>query len=178
MNKHRSKEKHNKILIERFKNNNVKFYDPKVDVLFKMIFGQEKDIAKCFINSLMPDNIEIGDISFDSQEIYSIGYVENLRKFVVDIYAKDNLNNIFLIEMQVQRIPDILGRAEFASSRVFERLYKTNDRIVFFKKIYSINLLFYDLYDKKDTKEYYHVLFSHKENHKNICMPFKNTICN
>jgi len=76
------------------------YLDPKIDVLFKKIFGENKDILISFLNSLLPLK--------DGQEIVSIEYLspEQIpgtplgKNSIVDVKCVDNEGRAFIVEMQ------------------------------------------------------------------------------
>jgi len=78
----------------------AKYLDPKIDVLFKKIFGENKGLLISFLNSLLP--LE------DGQEIMTIEYLspEQVpdtmlgKNSIVDVKCTDNAGRSFLVEMQ------------------------------------------------------------------------------
>ena len=78
----------------------AKYLDPKVDFLFKKIFGENKELLISFLNSLLP--LE------DGQEIVSIEYLspeqvpDNMlgKNSIVDVNCIDNAGRAFIVEMQ------------------------------------------------------------------------------
>ena len=78
----------------------TKYLDPKIDVLFKKIFGENKDLLISFLNSLLPLN--------DGQEIITIEYLspEQVphtllgKNSIVDVKCIDNAGRAFIVEMQ------------------------------------------------------------------------------
>ena len=78
----------------------AKYLDPKVDFLFKKIFGENKELLISFLNSLLP--LEEG------QEILTIEYLspEQVpdtvfgKNSIVDVKCTDNVGRSFIVEMQ------------------------------------------------------------------------------
>ena len=78
----------------------AKYLDPKIDVLFKKIFGENKELLISFLNSLLPLK--------DGQEIISIEYLspEQVpdtilgKNSIVDVKCIDNEGRSFIVEMQ------------------------------------------------------------------------------
>ena len=78
----------------------ARYLDPKVDVLFKKIFGENKDLLISFLNSLLPLN--------EGQEIITIEYLSPEqtpgtplgKNSIVDVKCIDNDGRVFLVEMQ------------------------------------------------------------------------------
>jgi predicted transposase/invertase (TIGR01784 family) len=78
----------------------TKYLDPKIDVLFKKIFGGRKELLISFLNSLLPlkEGQEIVAIEYLSPELLPI---TPLGKFsVVDVRCIDNGGRAFIVEMQ------------------------------------------------------------------------------
>ena len=78
----------------------ARYLDPKIDVLFKKIFGENKELLISFLNSLLPLK--------DGQEIVTIEYlspeqVPNTilgKNSIVDVKCIDNDGRAFIVEMQ------------------------------------------------------------------------------
>jgi predicted transposase/invertase (TIGR01784 family) len=78
----------------------AKYLDPKVDVLFKKIFGENKDLVISFLNSLLP--LDAG------KEIVTIEYLSPEqtpetplgKNSIVDVRCIDNDGRAFIVEMQ------------------------------------------------------------------------------
>ena len=78
----------------------AKYLDPKVDMLFKKIFGEHKELLISFLNSLLPLN--------EGQEIVTIEYLspEQVpstalgKNSIVDVLCTDNEGRAFVVEMQ------------------------------------------------------------------------------
>jgi len=78
----------------------AKYLDPKVDVLFKKIFSENKDLVISFLNSLLP--LDAG------QEIVTIEYLSPEqtpntplgKNSIVDVRCIDNEGRAFVVEMQ------------------------------------------------------------------------------
>ena len=78
----------------------AKYLDPKIDVLFKKIFGENKELLISFLNSLLPLK--------DDQEIVAIEYLspEQVpdtilgKNSIVDVKCIDNEGRTFIVEMQ------------------------------------------------------------------------------
>jgi predicted transposase/invertase (TIGR01784 family) len=78
----------------------AKYLDPKVDVLFKKIFGENKDIVISFLNSLLPlkEGEEIVTIEYLSPE--QVPKTPLGRNSIVDVKCIDNFGRAFIVEMQ------------------------------------------------------------------------------
>jgi len=77
-----------------------RYLDPKVDFLFKKIFGENKELVISFLNSLLPLK--------EGQEIVTIEYLSSEqvpktplgKNSIVDVKCVDNFGPAFIVEMQ------------------------------------------------------------------------------
>ncbi|MFC2141025.1 Rpn family recombination-promoting nuclease/putative transposase [Acidobacteriota bacterium] len=82
----------------------LKFVDPKNDVAFRKIFGDEnkKDILISFLNNILDfagTNKEIIEITI--QNPYQVPKLKELKETILDIKAVDKRNIHYIIEMQM-----------------------------------------------------------------------------
>ena len=80
----------------------AKYLDPKVDFLFKKIFGENKDILISFLNSFLPleDEREVVEIEYLSPELVPVTPLG--KNSIVDVRCIDNLGRSFIVEMQTE----------------------------------------------------------------------------
>jgi predicted transposase/invertase (TIGR01784 family) len=80
----------------------AKYLDPKIDVLFKKIFGENKDMVISFLNSLLPlpEGQEIVTIEYLSPE--QVPATPLGKNSIVDINCVDNTGRAFIVEMQTE----------------------------------------------------------------------------
>ena len=78
----------------------AKYLDPKVDFLFKKIFGENKDLLISFLNSFLPleDEQEVVEIEYLSPEL--VPSTPLGKNSVVDVRCTDNYGRAFIVEMQ------------------------------------------------------------------------------
>jgi len=155
--------------IEDFKNLHI--YDPKMDSLFKIVFGNKdkdrKEISKSLIEAVLPNEVKISDLNYENLEILPQIYKDDIRKITVDIYAIDEKNKEhYVIEMQIHEKKDIMGRSELSTSRILEHIYKPKDDIVEKERIYAINFIYFDMFPN-DENYYHHFYLQDKNNSKN-----------
>ena len=77
-----------------------KYLDPKVDFLFKKIFGENKELVISFLNSLLPleEGQEILEIEYLSPE--KVPATALGKNSIVDVRCTDNSGRTFIVEMQ------------------------------------------------------------------------------
>ena len=97
-----------------------KFLDPKNDIAFKRIFGEEKnkDILLDFINSVLQSDDSIVE-SIEYIPTINIPDIGRERVSIVDIMCRDNHGKKFIIEMQVVSTKEYLKRAQYYAARAY-----------------------------------------------------------
>ncbi len=97
------------------------FADPKVDFVFKRIFGQEshKDVLIAFLNHLLRLEGEhaIVNLSYLSPE--QTPEIFDLKLSIVDVQCTDAKGTIFVVEMQVVRALGFLKRIVFNAAKTY-----------------------------------------------------------
>ncbi|ORX82323.1 hypothetical protein BCR32DRAFT_292716 [Anaeromyces robustus] len=142
-------------------------YNPKIDSLFKQIFGysDNEDIAISLINAVLPDEEIINKIDFFDTRINDVYDPNRKRGLCINVYAKyDEMN--YTIIIQINEAKDALERSGLITSRVF-------NRTILKEKIYYINFLYNNHFPGDN---YYHHLFMHEFNEKNISLPFSHIV--
>ena len=86
----------------------MKFVDPKNDVAFRKIFGDEKKtfILISFLNAVL--KLENKEDKIKSVEIvnpFQLPRIKDLKESILDVRAVDNSNREFIVEMQVENKP-------------------------------------------------------------------------
>lgn len=118
-----------------------RYLDPKADLTFKKVFGEHPDLARSFLNALLP--LEAGE------EIESIEYLpaelvpENpLRKnSIVDVRCRDNQGRQFIVEMQMAWSPEFQQRVLFNAAKAYVRQLGKGLDYSLLEPVYSLNLV-------------------------------------
>jgi predicted transposase/invertase (TIGR01784 family) len=78
------------------------YLDPKIDTLFKKIFGENKELLISFLNSLLPlqEGQEIVSIEYLSPEQVPVTALG--KNSIVDVNCIDNSGRAFIVEMQTE----------------------------------------------------------------------------
>ena len=83
----------------------MKFADPKNDLAFKKIFGNEnhKNILISFLNAVLDfkDEKEIVEVSLVNP--YQVPRIPDLKETILDIKATNRSGENFIVEMQKKR---------------------------------------------------------------------------
>jgi len=139
----------------------AKYLDPKVDFLFKKIFGENKELLISFLNSLLPLK--------DGQEIVTIEYlspeqVPNTvlgKNSIVDVKCIDNDGRVFIVEMQSEWSnifrKRLLVNGSKAVIKQVDKKYPT-DRATNFQKLMPVYVLAVVNGKFSKGKDWYHHL--------------------
>jgi len=101
---------------------------PKVDIVFKLLFGDEryKDLTINFISAVLGyKDGELEDIFFYDTHLKRENPNDKLG--VLDIKAKLSNGNIIDIEMQAHSVPDVRGRISYYKSHLLTEQLGTGD---------------------------------------------------
>ena len=97
----------------------MRFVDPKNDVAFKKIFGDEqhKEVLISFLNAVLDlkGNHEIVDIQILNP--YQAPRLEYLKYTLLDIHALDKRGITFVVEMQVEEIEGYRKRFQYYAAK-------------------------------------------------------------
>ena len=102
-------------------------FDPKVDYVFKILFGDEKDksILISLLNAILKGRPTIKDITLNNTEIPKI--LKDNKSCRLDIAAISDEGIRFDIEMQSRKAKDIINRTVYYASKLFTKDLKEND---------------------------------------------------
>jgi predicted transposase/invertase (TIGR01784 family) len=99
----------------------MKFVNPKNNVAFKKIFGneQQKEILISFLNAVLDLN---GDRAIEDLEIlnpYQAPKLEGLKYTLLDVRARDKRGVTFIVEMQLENIPGLTKRFVYYAAKAY-----------------------------------------------------------
>jgi len=124
--------------------------DPKLDFVFKNLFGQEKEVSSLisFLNALFKGRPHIKSLELKNTEITKI--LENNKTSRLDVRARTD-NDIELdIEIQFKNTGEIRGRALHYAANMFPLLLKENESYER-SRIIAIWILGENVTDRKDA---------------------------
>ncbi len=120
--------------------------NPKIDIVFKKIFGteQNKNVLKSLINSVLPKDEKIVEVTIKNpyNETDFIGD----KLSVVDIKATDEKHRWYDIEIQVKEQKYYGKRAIFYLSEIYSNQLAESDSYDKLKKTIIISLLDFDYF--------------------------------
>jgi predicted transposase/invertase (TIGR01784 family) len=131
--------------------------NPRVDFVFKLIFGSEenKDILMSFINSVVSDEDQVQDLTLRNP-FTSKSYQQG-KLIVLDIRAIDISGRHYNIEMQITDQLDYEKRALYYWSDIYAKQLSEGAKYSDLKKTIGIHVLNFDLLDEPDFHNRYYV---------------------
>ena len=127
----------------------VKLLDPKIDYVFKRIFGEkgDEDILMSLMNSILKGNPTIKELELLNTEYPKEGFIRKGCQF--DILAKTDNNVKINIEMQYRNNKNINDRIVYYSDRLNVGEYKVGEKYGE-KKVISIWIFAENISDREE----------------------------
>ncbi len=136
---------------------------PTADVVFKRIFGQEKEITIEFINLFVDPPQPVVDIIYLKQEMLADNREGKVS--VVDIRCTDTNNQHFILEMQVVHHEGFLNRQLLYACKAYALQFNSGIQYSKTNSVYLLTILDYEILP--GVAGWLHP-FSFKHEHENI----------
>ena len=116
---------------------------PTADVVFKRIFGQEKDITIEFINLFVEPPVPVVEITYLKQEMLADN--RDGKVSVVDIRCTDTNNQHFILEMQVVHHEGFLNRQLLYACKAYAQQFNAGIHYAKTNPVYLLTILDYEI---------------------------------
>jgi predicted transposase/invertase (TIGR01784 family) len=130
----------------------MKFADPKNDIAFKKIFGDENktEVLISFLNSILEfkNNKQIKSLTIANP--YQVPKIEDLKNTILDIKAINQDDEEFIVEMQVERDKNFAKRSLYYTSKSYVNQIKKAEQYKELKKVYFVGILDFAIFDTAD----------------------------
>ena len=130
----------------------MRFADPKNDIAFKKIFGDErhKEVLISFLNSVLDfkGDRTIIDVTLDNT--YQLSQIKELKDTILDIKATNQNKQEFIVEMQKKDGGDFAKRSLYYTSKAYVNQIDVAEKYLELKKVYYIALVNFDIFDNKN----------------------------
>ncbi|MGL5056967.1 MAG: Rpn family recombination-promoting nuclease/putative transposase, partial [Fusobacteriaceae bacterium] len=145
----------------------VQLLDPKMDFIFKKIFGneQEKSVLLSFLNLALKPVQAIVDVELRNVEITKES-LEN-KNSRLDIKAVTDTGTIINVEIQLTNKFNMGKRTMYYWSKLYSEQLKEGEDYKMLNKTVCINILNFNYF--KET-EHYHSIFKIKETTSNMLL--------
>jgi len=126
----------------------MKFVDPKNDLAFKKIFGNEnhKNILISFLNAVLDfkDEFIIKDVSLANP--YQVPKIPELKETILDIKATNNNGETFIVEMQKKDLGNFTKRSLYYTSKAYVSQLSKGNNYTTLKKVYFIGIVNFEIF--------------------------------
>lgn len=133
----------------------MRYLDPKNDLTFKKIFGNNPDVLMSFLNALMPFESDryITELTYLTPEMAPESPLA--KNSIVDVRCVDNYKRQFIVEMQMFWTDSFKGRVLFNASKAFVRQLPTGAKYESLQPVYTLSLV-NDIFRPKSDNYYHH----------------------
>ena len=127
--------------------------DPKVDLVFKNIFGSEKhpEILISFLNAIIKPTIPIVGVEIQGTEINKQFIDDKYSR--LDVKATTSNNEIINIEIQLKDEHNMIKRSLYYLSKMYEEQLGEGEDYSNLKRTICINILNFIMYPIRWTRQ-------------------------
>lgn len=148
----------------------TKYLDPKNDIAFKKIFGEEKhkQIPIDFINATLGLKGKDKIVNLEFLKTEQLPEISSRKKNFIDVLVQDQRGIKYIVEMQVASFEEFAKRAQFYTAKAYCAHFNVGERYGKLKKVVFLAITNYDIFPNKkgyksdhrllDTKTYEHDL--------------------
>ena len=141
-----------------------RYLDPKNDLSFKKIFGQEKHkhLPINFLNDAfkLKDNNRIIDLEFINT--IQPPEIESRKESTVDVLVRDQSGNKYIIEMQIAKVEGFEKRAQFYAAKTYCAYFDKGSKYADLKKVIFLAITSYNVFPDKENYKSEHVILDNK----------------
>ena len=135
-----------------------KYLNPKADLTFMLLFGENPDLVKSLLNALLPlePGHEIERVEYATPEM--IPENPGKKNSIVDVRCHENNGREFIVEMQLYWSDEFRQRVILNASKAVVKQAGTGEDYSLIQPVYSLNLVNegLNLGDSVGPEEYYH----------------------
>ncbi|MBI4646814.1 MAG: Rpn family recombination-promoting nuclease/putative transposase [Bacteroidia bacterium] len=130
--------------------------NPKIDLVFKKLFGTEKnkDLTKSLINSVLPAGEKLSKITLKNPYNYP-DYIKG-KLSILDIKAEDERGNLYNVEIQIIGHDDYGKRTLFYWAKIYSDQLSESEQYENLKKTIVISIIDFTYFD--NDKRYHRII--------------------
>ncbi|MDR3199527.1 MAG: Rpn family recombination-promoting nuclease/putative transposase [Planctomycetaceae bacterium] len=132
----------------------MRYLDPKIDPIFKRIFGEHENLCCSLLNSMLPLKPSQQIVSIEYQPIDLLPDIPILKNSIVDVNCRDNTGRNFIVEMQMHWTDAFTVRVLFNAAKVYVKQLNKAGEYKLLKPVYALNFV-NDIF-VKDSSAFYH----------------------
>lgn len=133
----------------------AKYLNPKADLTFKKVFGEQKDLLISFLNAMLPLDPEKQIVSLEYLTPELVPVNPDKKDTVVDVRCTDSVDRQFLVEMQMYWTPAFKKRTLVNTCKAYTRPMEKGTDYRDLKPIYTLSLV-NDIAFPELPDEFYH----------------------
>ncbi len=129
----------------------MQFVDPKNDLAFKKIFGDErhKEILISFLNSVLDFKDEQTIVDVTLANPYQVPKIPELKETILDIRATNQKKEEFIVEMQKKDLGDFAKRSLYYTAKAYVAQLPKGNKYTKLKRVYFIGLLNFNIFENE-----------------------------
>ena len=130
----------------------MQFVDPKNDLAFKKIFGDEtkKEILISLLNAILDFKDEKIIVELDLVNPYQVPKIPELKETILDIRAKNKSGEQFIVEMQRKDLGDFAKRSLYYTSKAYVSQLNKKEDYSKLNKVYFIGIVDFTMFKNDD----------------------------
>ncbi len=146
----------------------MQFADPKNDVAFRKIFGNEnkREILISFLNATLKLENEKIITWIEILNPYQLPRIAGSKSTILDVRAKDKAGNTYIVEMQVTDKKGLDKRVTLYEARGYANQINSGDEYMKLKPVIFIGILNFDYFQGKNYISRHLILDSETYEHK------------
>ena len=120
-----------------------RFLEPTNDLVFKRIFGNEKEtgILIDFLNAVLEFSGKDAIVGVEIANPQQVPRLEGLKDTIVDVRARDAKGREFVVEMQLEQAYGFLKRSLFYTSKAYVEQLEPGRGYAALRKVYFVGIL-------------------------------------
>ena len=128
----------------------MKFIDPRSDIGFKKIFGNEKhpEVLLSFINAVL--NLASPIVTLELINPYQAPRLQFLKETTLDVKATDAKGQRFIVEMQMEAGDAFGKRSQYYAFKSYVEQLKVAQKHRFLKPVYFIGVLNFEMFEGQE----------------------------
>ena len=129
----------------------MQFVDPKNDLAFKKIFGDEtkKEILISLLNAILDFKDEKSIVSLDIVNPYQVPKIADLKETILDIKARNREGEEFIVEMQKKDVGDFHKRSLYYTSKAYVSQLSKGEDYAKLNKVYFIGIVDFNMFNNQ-----------------------------
>jgi predicted transposase/invertase (TIGR01784 family) len=130
----------------------MKFADPKNDVSFRKLFGNEKkkDIVISFLNSILKLSGEAMILDVEFLNTFQLPDLLGYKSSIIDVKVKDKQGNTFIIEMQQAEVLGFDKRVQYYVTKEYSSQIKDGENYSKLNPVILVGILSFDYFQGEE----------------------------